>query len=97
MTSPPPKSPSVESLTEEFTSIDAYLQAAQEVLEEGHMPCLKGLEERVFHVCLRIQESSLENEVRALCLERLETILSKLDCCKELMDTLQTKKQGLLQ
>ena len=76
------------ALLAEFTSIDAYLQAANEILETGHMPDLAGLDGRLAHLCALANQ--VDPAIRQECLNALARVLKKLDACEEAMRAYRT-------
>ena len=75
-------------LIQQFESIDAYLQAVNEVLREGHMPNIADLDDRVALLCSHIKKAPLE--VQEVCLTKLGELLKKLDKCENEMTSFQT-------
>jgi hypothetical protein len=80
-----------DSLAQEFDSIDAYLQAVHEILQEGHMPDIANLDDRIEHLCSRVRESS--PEIQETCLAKLESLVKKLDDCEDEMTAFQESAQ----
>jgi len=72
--------PTSQSLFEEFATIDNYIKAVREVLQEGHMPDMVGLDQRVSSLCAALAES--EPEIQKLCLPKLTEMLERLDECE---------------
>lgn len=73
----------IKALTQEFDSVDAYLQAVHEILQEGHMPDIKGLDDRVEHLCSTVQ--TVAPEIQDRCKAKLDALLQKLNHCEEEM------------
>jgi len=87
MTASQTDSKSVQALMEQFDAIEAYLQAVREVLEEGHMPDIADLHNRISRLCLDAARSP--PDFRKTCLERLDSLLKKLDTCEREMTSFQ--------
>jgi len=69
-----------QSLTHEFEAIDEYLKAVSDILRDGHMPDLSGLDARVSELCSTIQGA--EPELQQQFLSKMSTLLEKLDLCE---------------
>jgi hypothetical protein len=72
---------SPEQISAELSSIRDYLTAAQQVLKEGHMPDMAGLEQRVAAVCVAIQNAP--QSIRGGYLPVLASILEQLNDCEK--------------
>ena len=72
---------------EQFESIDAYLQAAFEILHEGHMPDIADLDDRVAHLCSSV--GNAPTEIQEVCLRKLDDLLIKLNDCEDRMTSFQ--------
>ncbi|MFA5040539.1 MAG: hypothetical protein WC464_02765 [Bdellovibrionales bacterium] len=77
----------IESITQQFESIDAYLQAVYEILQEGHMPDIADLDDRVARLCSSVEKAPLE--IQKDCLKRLDTLMLNLNNCESSMVTFQ--------
>jgi hypothetical protein len=77
-----------ESIVQEFESIDAYLQAVHEVLQEGHMPDIADLDDRIARLCSNVESAPLD--IQKTCLTRLGELLNKLNDCENHMTTFHT-------
>jgi len=84
-----------QALTEQFDAVEAYLQAARAVLQEGHMPDIADLHNRISRLCL--DASRTPPEFRKICLERLDSLLKKLNDCENEMTTFQQALSEILQ
>jgi hypothetical protein len=73
----------VKSLMEEFDSVDAYLQAVHEIVQEGHMPDIAGLDNRVAHLCAAVE--GVDTDIQGRCLAKLDELLDKLNSCEDEM------------
>jgi hypothetical protein len=73
----------LESIAKEFDSIDAYLQAFHETMQEGHLPNIADLDDRIAHLCSRVE--SAPEKVQEPCLAKLNGLLKKLDNCESEM------------
>jgi hypothetical protein len=69
-----------DSLAQEFASLDAYLMAIHEIVQEGHMPDVADLDDRVAHLCSNVEIAP--QEIQESCLAKLDTLLEKLDACE---------------
>ncbi|MFA4993693.1 MAG: hypothetical protein WC521_00075 [Bdellovibrionales bacterium] len=77
-----------ESIVQEFESIDAYLQAVHEILQEGHMPDVVDLDDRIAHLCSNVEGAPLD--IQETCLIKLGELLQKLNDCETHMTALHT-------
>ncbi len=77
----------LKSVTQEFDSIDAYLQAVHEILQEGHMPDIPDLDDRVARLCDAVEKAT--PEIQQQCLPNLNALLKKLDDCEDEMTAYQ--------
>ncbi|MDR3424481.1 MAG: hypothetical protein P4M13_05310 [Alphaproteobacteria bacterium] len=89
MTTPQTGLKALKRIMESFDSLDAYLQAAHEILEDGHMPDMADMDDRVAHLCSCVQEAAPEIQER--CLAKLDALLKKIDMCEEEIIEFQTK------
>jgi hypothetical protein len=76
-----------ESVSQEFDSIDAYLQAVHEILQEGHMPNIADLDDRIAQLCSYVEEAP--PEIQKTCLIKLDDLLNKLNNCEDAMTSFQ--------
>jgi hypothetical protein len=83
MTPPLSGMKAVKALMEEFDSIDAYLQAVHEIVQEGHMPDIADLDNRVAHLCAAVD--GVDTDVQGRCLKKLDELLGKLNACEDEM------------
>ena len=74
MTSIPP------AMLREFGAIADYIKAVREILQEGHMPDMIGLDERVSALCQAIEQA--EVDIQQQCLPKLAELLQNLDHCE---------------
>jgi hypothetical protein len=89
MMQPSPSVPVTEdALSQEFESIDAYLKAVQEILDQGHMPDIGDLDDRIARLCSQIE--SAPADLHDVCLAKLDTLLKRLGDCEEQMTAFQT-------
>ena len=92
---PRPTGPTLAALTEDFTAIDAYLQAVHEILQEGHMPDIADLDDRVSRLCAGIGAAA--PDVQEACGRKLQDLLKKIEFCEEEMRAFHaTQKKGAL-
>jgi len=68
-------------LAREFGAIDDYLKAVSDILRDGHMPDLSGLDDRVSELCTSLQNAT--PEIQQQFVEKLAALLKKLDICEE--------------
>jgi hypothetical protein len=73
----------IKRIMEEVATIQAYLTAAQGVLDSGYMPDITALESRVAQLCERIQKAP--KEIHDQCLEKLVELLEQLNACEQKM------------
>ncbi|MDD3371729.1 MAG: hypothetical protein PHE27_07910 [Alphaproteobacteria bacterium] len=81
-----------DSLTQEFDSIDSYLIAVHEILNQGHMPDIADLDERIARLCSRVEEAP--PELQEDCLAKLDDLLNKLSDCENEMTAFQLAKKA---
>ena len=72
--------PTSQALLAEFATIDNYIKAVREVLQDGHMPDMVGLDERVSALCAKLTDSP--SDVQQECLPKLSAMLERLDECE---------------
>lgn len=72
--------PTSQSLFEEFATIESYIKAVREVLRDGHMPDMAGLDKRVSALCAALVESA--PDTKKTCLPKLTQMLDHLDECE---------------
>jgi hypothetical protein len=77
----------IKDIAEKFESIDAYLQAANEILHEGHMPDIADLDNRIAELCSDVEKAP--SEIQGVCLRRLDDLLLKLNDCEDAMTSFQ--------
>ncbi len=87
MTPPLSGMKAVKSLMQEFDSVDAYLQAVREILQEGHMPDIADLDNRVARLCETVEK--VTPDIQERCLAKLDELLKKLNTCEEDMVAFQ--------
>ncbi len=75
-------------IAQQFESIDAYLQAAHEILHEGHMPDIADLDDKIALLCSNVEKAPLE--IQGACLARLDELLKKLNNCQDEMTAFHT-------
>lgn len=80
----------VKTLMKEFESIDAYLRATREIMEDGHMPDIAGLDDRVARLCSVVEE--VHPEIQERCITKLDDLLQKLNDCEDQMAEFHNKK-----
>lgn len=85
MTRPP------DDLRRELDGIGNYLDAAQEVIAQGHMPDMMGLDQRVAALCAALEQA--EPDIQQECLPRLGGLLDKLDACEAAIRTFQARHE----
>ena len=81
-----------QDLIREFDAIDDYLKAVGDIIRDGHMPDLSGLDGRVSELCLSIQNAA--PEIQQQFVEKMGQLLDKLDVCEseiKLFHTAQTR------
>ncbi len=87
-----PATSKTNDLMQQFKAINAYLQAVHEILQEGHMPDIADLDDRVAHLCSNVEKAPLS--VQKKCLKMLDELLSKLSICENEMTSFQKAKSG---
>ena len=92
MTPPLSGMKAVKSLMEEFDSVDAYLQAVREIMQEGHMPNIADLDDRVARLCTTVQE--VTPDIQSRCLAKLDELLKKLNACEDDIIAFQTARSS---
>jgi len=70
----------LSALISEFSAIDDYLDAVRDILRNGHMPDMAGLDGRVSHLCAAIEQT--DSEIQQRCLAKLDALLQRLDICE---------------
>jgi hypothetical protein len=70
-----------QNLAREFSAIDEYLKAVSDILRDGHMPDLSGLDGRVSELCTALQ--SADPEIQQQFLAQMSALLQKLDVCEK--------------
>jgi len=70
----------IQSLLNEFNAIDAYLKAVREILQEGHMPDMAGLDKRVAALCSTLETA--DTDVQQQCVPKLSDLIKRLDVCE---------------
>ena len=79
-----------KALSEEFESLEAYLQALHEILSEGHMPDIADLGNRVTRVCTAIENADKDTQKQYK--GRLDALLGKLDNCEKEIRAFQARR-----
>jgi len=85
----------VKAIMKEFDSVESYLRAVRDVMDEGHMPDISGLDDRVAKLCDIVQEVSPDIQER--CATKLDELLQKLNDCEDEMAVFQDKRQKIAQ
>jgi len=71
----------LESLAREFDAIDDYIKAVRDILRDGHMPDMAGLDGRVSALCATLENA--KPDIQQQCLPKLNDLLQKLDVCED--------------
>jgi hypothetical protein len=82
----------LEFLAREFDAIDDYIKAVRDILRDGHMPDMVGLDSRVSSLCATLEKA--KPDIQQQCLPKLNDLLQKLDICEDevrAFHTAQTK------
>jgi hypothetical protein len=70
----------LEVFAREFDAIDDYLKAVRDILRDGHMPDMAGLDGRVSGLCTMLEQA--DQSVQQKCMTKLNDLLQKLDICE---------------
>ncbi|MDR3450018.1 MAG: hypothetical protein P4M15_09800 [Alphaproteobacteria bacterium] len=81
----------LEKLTGEFAAIDEYLKAVREILQDGHMPDMTGLDARVSDLCAALEQA--KPELQQQCLPKLDKLLKRLDVCETEIRAFRASRQ----
>ncbi len=84
------------TLTQEFDSIDAYLQALHETIHEGRLPNIADLDNRIARLCdnVKTAKESSSHDIQKACLARLDSLLRKLNDCENEMIAFHNQSQA---
>jgi len=77
----------LQSIAQQFESIDAYLEAVHEILGEGHLPNIADLKDRIECLCNDVENAPLE--IQSVCIKKLNDLLEKLNNCENAMTSFQ--------
>jgi hypothetical protein len=69
-----------QAMLREFAAIADYIKAVREILQDGHMPDMLGLDRRVSALCEAIEQC--DADIQQQCLPKLNELLQKLDICE---------------
>jgi len=81
-----------EDLAREFEAINDYLKAVSDILSDGHMPDLSGLDGRVSELCLQMEQA--DPEIQQKYMARMNELLHKLDACENQMRAFHETLKG---
>ncbi|MBV8548857.1 MAG: hypothetical protein JO126_05320 [Alphaproteobacteria bacterium] len=88
---PPEPKMNPQEIAHALTSLSDYLAAAQSLTEEGLMPDMQQIQERVAVICNAIEASDKEVQVKAL--PALSTLIEQLNTCETSVRSWYSKNQ----